>query len=124
MGFQGDDLERAVAIISADKQRWAQTMVLEEYGMAPLMRSPVKAGLSTFIAFALFGSIPLVPYLAGGGLLSSAVATSVAFLLIGSVKSRWTPQPAWRAALETLAIGGIAAGLAFAAGHLLALWLS
>jgi vacuolar iron transporter family protein len=124
MGFQGEDLERAVGTISADKRRWAQAMVLEEYGMAPLVRSPVKAGLSTFVAFALFGSIPLVPYLAGGGLLSSAIATSAAFLLIGSFKSLWTVQSAWRSALETLVIGGIAAGLAFAAGHVLASRLS
>ena len=71
-GFHGEDLERAVRTISADEARWAQTMVLEEYGLAPLARSPVKAALCTFGAFALFGSIPLVPYLAGGGLLASA----------------------------------------------------
>ena len=99
-------------------------MVLEEYGLAPLIRSPLKAALSTFVAFALFGSIPLIPYLVGGGLLSSAVATSVAFLLIGSFKSRWSLRPAWRSGLETLVIGGVAAGLAFAAGHFMALWLS
>ena len=99
-------------------------MVLEEYGLAPLTRSPVKAALCTFGAFALFGSIPLAPYLAGGGLLASAIATSVAFLLIGSLKSRWSVRSAWRSGLETLAIGGVAAGLAYAAGHILASLLS
>ena len=120
MGFLGEDLERAVETICADKGRWARTMVLEEYGIAPLIRSPVKAALSTFAAFALFGSIPLVPYLAGGGLLASAMATSIAFLLIGSLKSRWSVRSAWRSGLETLVIGGVAAGLAYAAGHVLA----
>jgi VIT1/CCC1 family predicted Fe2+/Mn2+ transporter len=89
-----------------------------------LARSPAKAGICTFTGFAIFGSIPLVPYLAGGGLLFSAIAASAAFLLIGSIKSRWTIQPAWRSALETLVIGGIAAIIAFATGHFLALWLS
>jgi VIT1/CCC1 family predicted Fe2+/Mn2+ transporter len=124
MGFRGPDLEGAVDTICADKGRWARTMVLEEYGIAPLIRSPVKAALSTFAAFAVFGSIPLVPYLAGGGLVASAVATSVAFLLIGSLKSRWSVRSAWRSGLETLVIGGIAAGLAYAAGHILASLLS
>lgn len=64
------------------------------------------------------------PYLAGGGLLASAIATSVAFLLIGSLKSRWSVRSAWRSGLETLAIGGIAATLAYAAGHILASLLS
>jgi VIT1/CCC1 family predicted Fe2+/Mn2+ transporter len=99
-------------------------MVLEEYGVAPLMRSPLKAAACTFGAFALFGSIPLAPYLAGGGLAASVIATSVAFLLIGSFKSRWSLRPAWRSAFETLAIGGIAAALAFGTGHFLALALS
>jgi VIT1/CCC1 family predicted Fe2+/Mn2+ transporter len=124
MGFQGEDLERAVETICADKGRWARTMVLEEYGIAPLLRSPVKAALSTFVAFALFGSIPLAPYLAGGGLVASALATSIAFLLIGSLKSRWSVRSAWRSGLETLAIGSAAAGLAYAAGHVLASLLS
>jgi hypothetical protein len=56
--------------------------------------------------------------------LSSAIATSAAFLLIGSLKSRWTARKAWQSGLETLVIGGIAAIIAFAAGHFLALWLS
>ena len=124
MGFQGVDLERAVETICADKGQWARTMVLEEYGAAQFIRSPVKAALSTFAAFAVFGLIPLAPYLAGGGLAASAVATSVAFLLIGSLKSRWSVRSAWRSALETLAIGGIAAVLAYAAGHVLAAMLS
>jgi len=124
MGFQNEDLERAVETICADKGRWARTMVLEEYGIAPLLRSPMKSALSTFVAFALFGSIPLAPYLAGGGLVASAIATSIAFLLIGSLTSRWSVRSAWRSGLETLVIGGIAAGLAYLAGHVLASLLS
>jgi vacuolar iron transporter family protein len=124
MGFRDADLERAVETICADKSQWARTMVLEEYGISPLIRSPVKAALSTFVAFAVFGSIPLAPYLVGGGLVASVVATSAAFLLIGSLKSRWSLRPAWRSGLETLAIGAIAASLAYAAGHVLASLLS
>lgn len=123
-GFEGENLERAVDAISADDSRWAQTMVLEEYGLAPLLRSPAKAGLCTFSAFVVFGSIPLVPYLAGGGIVSSALATSAAFVLIGSLKSRWTVRSAWHSGLETLVIGGIAAIIAFATGHFLARLLS
>ena len=123
-GFRGEDLERAVRTISSDESRWAQTMVLEEYGLAPVTRSAVKAAVCTFGAFALFGSIPLVPYLAGGGLFASAIATSVAFVLIGSLKSRWSVRSAWRSGLETLVIGGVAASLAYVAGHVLASLLS
>ena len=125
MGFHGEDLERAVKTISADKGRWAQTMVLEEYGLAPLTRSPVKAALCTF------GGVCRVWIDTAGALprwrrprLPPPIATSVAFLLIGSLKSRWSVRSAWRSGLETLAIGGVAAGLAYAAGHILASLLS
>jgi vacuolar iron transporter family protein len=118
-GFFGEELESVVTTITADRQRWIQTMVLEEYGLAPLLRSPVRAGLYTFAAFCLFGSIPLIPYLAGGGLALSVAATSLAFLLIGSLRSRWSVQSAWRAGLEPLIVGSAAAGLAYAVGHLL-----
>jgi VIT1/CCC1 family predicted Fe2+/Mn2+ transporter len=97
-------------------------MVLEEYGSAPPDRSPFRAALSTFAAFALFGAIPLFPYLMGGGLGFCVAMTSVAFLLIGSLRSRWSLRSAWWSGLETLAIGSAAAGLAYLTGHLLAQW--
>jgi VIT1/CCC1 family predicted Fe2+/Mn2+ transporter len=94
-------------------------MVLEEYGSAPPNRSPFQAAVNTFAAFALFGSVPLIPYLVGGGLVSCIAMTSVAFVLIGSLKSRWSVRSAWRSGLETLVIGSAAAGLAYATGHFL-----
>jgi VIT1/CCC1 family predicted Fe2+/Mn2+ transporter len=118
-GFQGDDLERAVKTITADESRWVLTMVLEEYGSAPPNRSPVLAAICTFSAFVLFGSVPLIPYLVGGGLASCVAMTSIAFVIIGSLKSRWSLRSVWGSALETLIIGSAAAGLAYLAGHLL-----
>ena len=49
----------------------------------------------------------------------SAVLTGVAFLVVGSMKSRFVDQSWWRSALETLVVGGLAAVLAYAAGALL-----
>ena len=49
----------------------------------------------------------------------SAVMTGVAFLVVGGMKARFVDQPWWRSALETLAVGGLAAALAYAAGAIL-----
>lgn len=119
-GFSGEELERIVATISSNESGWALTMMLEEYGLAPVLRSPMVAALSTFASFAIFGAIPLVPYLFGAGFLWSAIATGIAFFIIGSAKSRWSLRAPLMSGLETFLIGGAAAVLAYAAGVLLA----
>jgi vacuolar iron transporter family protein len=119
-GFSGEELERIVATISSNESGWALTMMLEEYGLAPVLRSPTVAALNTFVAFGAFGAIPLVPYLLGGGFMWSAFATCAAFFVIGSAKSRWSLRSPLISGLETLLVGGTAAALAYAAGVLLA----
>jgi VIT1/CCC1 family predicted Fe2+/Mn2+ transporter len=122
-GFEGDDLERAVQIITADKERWVSTMLTEEYGLPLSERSPVHAALGTFAAFLMCGLVPLLPYLVGPGILDRAQAfgwtvtlTCVTFFAIGSIKSRWSMVSWWRSGSETLLIGLAAAVIAYAIG--------
>jgi hypothetical protein len=49
-------------------------------------------------------------------LMVASAATSLTFLSIGALKSRWSIQPWWQSGLGTLAIGGAAATVAFAVG--------
>jgi VIT1/CCC1 family predicted Fe2+/Mn2+ transporter len=49
----------------------------------------------------------------------SAAMTGVAFFFAGSLKSPFVEQSWWRAGLETFAVGGLAAALAYAAGAVL-----
>ena len=95
-GFSGDELERIVDVITADDSRWAKTMVVEEYGLAPTPKSPVLAALSTFAAFMLCGLVPLVTYLGLGGIVPCVIATGVVFFAIGAIKSRWSLTTWWR----------------------------
>lgn len=126
-GFENDDLDRAVEIITADRHRWVETMLKEEHGV-PLV-GPVawKAALATFIAFLVIGLIPLLPFLArlllGFGLPSpyawSSLMTGVAFFAVGAAKSRFVDQNWIWSGLETLTIGGGAAALAYVCGVML-----
>jgi VIT1/CCC1 family predicted Fe2+/Mn2+ transporter len=123
-GFAGNDLERAVSVITSNVALWTRTMATEEYGLAPTLRSPVRAALSTFAAFILCGAVPLVSYLSAGGLAACVVATGLIFFIVGAVKSRWSPVGWLRSGLETFIIGMSAAALAFAVGYILRAGLS
>ena len=120
-GFEGEELERIVALITADRKRWVQTMLTEEYGLPREVRSPWLAAASTFSAFLACGLAPLLPFLFGvkDAFWFSTLLTGAVFFAIGSVKSRWSTSPWWRSGMETLLVGSAAAGLAYVIGALL-----
>lgn len=121
-GFTGEALDSAVDVITSTRERWIETMMTEEHGLPPISRSPARAALMTFLAFLLCGSIPLLPYVAGvpGSSWASTAMTGLTFFLIGSLRSRWSPMPWWRAGMETFAIGITAASVAYIVGVIVA----
>jgi VIT1/CCC1 family predicted Fe2+/Mn2+ transporter len=120
-GFAGEELEKAVDLITSDEDRWVQTMLTEEYGLPTEIRSAWKAAFATFTAFVICGLIPLLPYVFGVGnsFYVSSALTGVTFFIIGSVKSRWSTASWLRSGLETFFVGALAAILAYAVGVLL-----
>lgn len=121
-GFVGEQLESIVEVISADDERWIQTMLTEEYGLPLESRSPWRAAWATFSAFLVCGAVPLVPYLLRlpQAFTVASVATAGVFFVIGATRSRWSVAPWWKTGLGTLGIGGAAAAVAFGVGRLLA----
>jgi vacuolar iron transporter family protein len=115
-GFTGEDLERAVDVITSDPARWIKTMATEEYGLAPAQRSPPRAAVSTFMAFIICGCVPLLTYLFTDSLTACVLGTGATFFAVGAVKSRWSPAGWLRSGVETFLIGMGAAALAFAVG--------
>lgn len=125
-GFDGAELEQLVSLITSRREVWIETMMSGEYGIGDVPRSAGAAALSTFAAFVLCGSIPLLPYLAGlAGLVVEPAAligtalTALTFFVIGSIKSLWSTRGWLTSGLETTAIGMSAAGIAWAVGALL-----
>jgi len=118
VGIIDELLDRVVATITADPDRWVRMMLRDEYGLPAAVRSPWRAAGSTFSAFLLCGLVPLVPFVAGWknpfGVASTV--TGLVFVLIGALKSRWSPRPWWHSGLGTLAVGGGAAAVAYVIG--------
>lgn len=120
-GIKGKTLEDLVNQITSNKQEWLKLMMTEEYGHTSNGQSPLKAGLVTFTSFAIFGLIPLIPYMidVSDRFMWSTIFTGLAFFSAGAAKNQWTQQSFWRSGLETLFIGSLAAFLAYYAGAIL-----
>lgn len=126
-GFEGEDLERAVEVITSDRRRWVETMLTEELGFSVEDGSAGRSALATFTAFIAIGSIPLLPFLVnlafedaiGDPFAIAALMTGVAFALVGVLKAAVIGQRVWRGAFETVALGGAAAAVAYVVGVLL-----
>lgn len=126
-GFEGELLEQVVNVLTDDQDRWVDVMLQEEHGMSLTDHHAGRAGLATFVAFLLVGLIPLLPYLVNwtgvaeiaSPFLWSSIMTSVAFFWVGALKGRFVNQPWLLSGAETMAIGAVAAAMAYGVGVLL-----
>lgn len=121
-GLSGKALEGAVETITSDREQWVRLMLTDEHGLAPVTSNPLHAAITTFLAFAVCGAVPLLPYLlpVEDPFPVAILGTGIIFFAIGAAKSRFVLAPWWREGLETLAIGSAAAGCAYFIGKLLA----
>jgi VIT1/CCC1 family predicted Fe2+/Mn2+ transporter len=121
-GFEGEDLERAVEIITSDKKRWVETMLKDELGIYRGDEgNPVWHGATTFGAFVLAGALPLIPYIlklnpSDTNFHASIIMTGFALFIVGSLRSIVTRKNWLKSGLEMLGIGAIAAFAAYGVG--------
>ncbi|MDY6789360.1 MAG: VIT1/CCC1 transporter family protein, partial [Candidatus Nanohaloarchaea archaeon] len=78
-------------------------------------RGPVKTAFATFIAFIIAGWIPLIPYIFGISPLFywSIGFTALVFFAVGASRSLVTDRKWYINGLEMLAVGMVAAAVAF-----------
>jgi len=117
-GLAGPQVQLVVDAIRADKQRWVDFMMRFELGLEP--PEPRRASRSAFTiatSYIAGGLVPLAPYVflhsVQSALLGSVLLTLLALLGFGYVKGRFTTARPWRSALQTVVVGGLAAGAAF-----------
>jgi VIT1/CCC1 family predicted Fe2+/Mn2+ transporter len=125
-GFDGPLLEQVVEVLTADRDRWADVMMKEELYMMEQSRSPFAIGAVTYVAFILVGFIPLALYLydyifsfPGDLFWTTSALTGLGFALVGGLKSYVTETSIIKGVSETLALGALAAGVAYWVGDVL-----
>jgi VIT1/CCC1 family predicted Fe2+/Mn2+ transporter len=114
-------------IVSAFRARpraWVDFMMRFELGLErPDPSQAVKTAGTIAVAYIAGGLVPLAPYFfaqtTAGALGPSVLVTAVALALFGFVKGRFTTGKPLRGALQTTAIGGAAAAVAFGLARLL-----
>ena len=91
-------------------------------GPAPERENPAVNGGMTFLAFVIFGGLPILPYVVReADALSfqlSCGAALLALTLLGALRGWATQEPMARAQLETVGVGALCAGVAFFVGWL------
>ena len=119
-GFNGKDLERAVEIVTSDRKVWLDTMMRDELHIYDEGgENPLLHGFATFLSFAVFGLIPLLPYLVpslDNKFLLSALLGILTLFLVGASRSNITTLGWIRGGFEMLTVGSIAAVVAFVIG--------
>jgi len=99
----------------------ADFMMQYKIGMSdPTDESPALNGLATFLAFILFGSVPLIPYFLRDPTKEtfylSVFATLGALVALGLLRWKATNETVSRCVGETVSVGGICAVVAFGVG--------
>ena len=123
-GFNRKDAALLTELVAKNKKAWASSVVDGDLGLAGSKTFPFRNSLITFFSFAFFGFIPLLAYVLARALPSvykssfvlAVILTGVTLFVLGAVKVRITGKYWLTSGLETLLIGGIAAGAAYLIG--------
>ena len=122
-GLEGKNLQDVVNAIASDRRRWIDFMMRFELGLErpDPKRAPISAA-TIGGSYIIGGLIPLIPYMLvhdiTKALQISVAATGLALLCFGAIKGQFTGANKIRSALQTLLVGGLAAGSAYWLAHL------
>ncbi len=117
-GLTRDEAAPVVEAMTRKPKEWVDFMMRFELGLEePDPKRAVQSALTIAGSYIAGGFIPLSPYMlfhsSRQALLWSAIVTLVALGVFGYIKGRFTGSRPGRSALQTVVIGGLAAGAAF-----------
>jgi len=117
-GLTREESVPVIAALTKKPKEWVDFMMRFELGLEePDPKRAVQSALTIAGSYIAGGFIPLSPYLvfhsSREALAWSAAVTLLALGVFGYIKGRFTGSRPGRSALQTVVIGGLAAGAAF-----------
>lgn len=123
-GVTRPESDSVLTALKRNPQAWVDFMMRFELGLEQPAEFRARQSASV-IAFSYIagGFIPLLPYMLlkteAAALHASVGITLIALLVFGAIKGRLTGGGTWRSAIQTIFIGGLAAGAAYTLARLL-----
>jgi VIT1/CCC1 family predicted Fe2+/Mn2+ transporter len=123
----GVERSESMPVLEALKRRpqaWVDFMMRFELGLEEPQRNRASRSAATIaFSYVVGGLVPLLPYMLSSSMQSalmySVIITLLALLLFGGVKGSLTGAGMVRSAVQTVVIGGLAAGVAYLLAMLL-----
>jgi vacuolar iron transporter family protein len=117
-GLTAEESQPIIDALSKRPQAWVEFMMRNELGLEkPDPKRALTSALTIAGAYIAGGFVPLSPYFfvptVGTALIVSVIGTLIALTVFGYIKGHFTGAPPVRSALQTVLIGGLAAGAAF-----------
>jgi VIT1/CCC1 family predicted Fe2+/Mn2+ transporter len=122
-GVERTASESVLQALKRNPKAWVDFMMRFELGLEePQPHRARQSAVTIAFSYVVGGLVPLLPYIllnsSSRALVASAVITLLALLIFGAIKGRLTGAGTWRSGLQTVSIGGLAAGAAYGLARL------
>jgi vacuolar iron transporter family protein len=122
-GVTRTESDSVLQALKRNPKAWVDFMMRFELGLEePEANRARQSAITIASSYVVGGMVPLLPYIllneSSRALAASVVITLLALVVFGAVKGRLTGAGAWRSGLQTVLIGGLAAGAAYALARL------
>jgi len=123
-GYGDEEAERLVEMQTRTRDRWVSALMVLKLGIVRDDTNPIRHAIATFLAFVVAGALPLAVYLVGlvvpiepdRAFFTAVLLSGLALFGLGAAKVFVTRLSPLRSGLEMLAVGGVAAAVAYGIG--------
>jgi VIT1/CCC1 family predicted Fe2+/Mn2+ transporter len=118
-GVARTESDSVLQALKRNPKAWVDFMMRFELGLEePQPNRARQSAITIAVSYVVGGLVPLLPYVllhdSTDALLASVAITLVALFVFGGVKGKLTGAGTLRSSLQTISIGGVAAGAAYA----------